>query len=68
MYPSVDKGTGAVGTQVTAIFAAPNAIATAVDATAAAAVKAVLVVGYGVGTLDFTGTGTDAIKYTVQNF
>lgn len=68
LYPSVDKGTGAVGTQVTALFAAPNGIATAVDATAAAAVKAVLVVGYGTGTLDFTGTGTDVIKYTVQNF
>lgn len=68
LYPAVDKGTGAVGTQVTGLFAAPAAIATAVDATAAAAVKAVLVVGYGTGTLDFTGTGTDAIKWTVQNF
>ena len=68
LYPSVDKGTGAVGTQVTAIFAAPNAIVTAADATAAAALKAALVVGYGAGTLDFTGTGTDVIKYTVQNF
>ena len=38
IYPAQHKGTGAVGTQVTHLFAAPAAIATAVDATAAAAV------------------------------
>lgn len=68
LYPRVHKGTGAVGTQVTAVFAATAAVPTAVDETAAAAVKAVLVAGYGTGTLTFTGTGTDAIGWTVTNF
>ncbi len=68
MYPRIHKGTGAVGTGVTALFATSNAVPTAIDETAAAAVNAVLVAGYGTGTLTFTGTGTDAIGWTVQNF
>lgn len=66
-YPDVQKGTGAVGTVVNGIFALASAQPTAVDATAAAAVKAVLAAGNGTGTLTFTGTGTDAINWTVQN-
>ena len=67
-YPRCHKGTGAVGTQVTAVWAAPAAVVSATDATAAAALKAVLVVGLATGTLDFTGTGTDVIKWVVTNF
>lgn len=67
-YPDKQFGTGAVGTQVTGLYARTGAVPTAVDATAAAAVKAVLAAGNGTGTLDFTGTGTDVIKWSVINF
>lgn len=67
-YPDVQKGTGAVGTQVTGVFAMAAASVSANDTTAAAAVKPTLVAGNGSGTLDFVGTGTDAVKWCVTNF
>lgn len=67
-YPLRIMGSGAVGTQVTGLYALSTAQVSAVDKTAAAAVKAVLVAGNGNGTLDFTGTGTDAISWIVSNF
>jgi len=67
-YPVRLLGTGAVGTQVTGLYALSTAQVSAMDTTANHSVKPALVAGNGNGTLDFTGTGTDAISWVVFNF
>lgn len=68
-YPRYDHGTGAVGTQVTLVYAHTADAFSAQDVTAAAAVKAVFgSLGAGTATIDFTGTGVDSIKWSVFNF
>jgi len=67
-YPRVQKGTGAVGTQVTGLYALSGAGLSAMDVTANHSVLPTLVAGNGTGTLDFTGTGTDAINWMVINY
>lgn len=69
-YPRKQTKTGAVGSQMTGLYALATAGISPIDTTAAHPVAYTLGAGTAPGTqtLDFTGTGTDAVVATVTNF